>query len=65
MKVYYIEAFSAEEYTDYTWVDSIWSTKEKAEAYIKSMGKGPHGVDNSNYDYGYFLRQDCVEMEVK
>jgi len=65
MKVYYVEAFSAEEYTDHTWVDSVYSTREKAEAYIEGMGKGPHGVDVPNYDYGYFLRQDCVEVEVQ
>lgn len=65
MKVYYVEAFSGEQYTDYTWVHSIYSTKEKAEAFIKGMGPGVHDENLADYEYGYYIRQDCVEMEVQ
>jgi len=65
MKVYYVEDFSAEEYTDYTWVHSVYSTKEKAEAFIRGVGLGVQDEDLPKHEYGYFVRQDCVEMEVQ
>jgi len=63
MKVYYVEAFSGD--GEDTWVHSIYSTKEKAKAFIKGMGPGVQEEDSANYDLGYYIRQDCVEMEVQ
>ena len=65
MKVYLVEAFDGEPYAHYRWVHSVFSTKEKALAFIKGMGAEAHEENLDNYEYGYYIEQDVVEKEVK
>lgn len=62
-KVYVVTAFSAEPYEDSEWTDSVWSTMEKADAYVKSK----RGVQFSypKDDYGYIISTTIKEYEVQ
>ena len=64
MKVYVVVAFSAEPYSDYSWVDSVWSTLAKAEKYLEE-NTGPLGQNLAEFEYGYYLFSTVVEMEVQ
>ena len=56
-KVWIVEGFSAEQYESYYFTWAVFSTKEKANEAIKSMGEQPIGVNEEEYDPGYFLRE--------
>lgn len=64
MKVYIITAFTAEQYEDHTWVDSVWSTKESAEAYLKEHAGLIRSTEDDD-DYGFYLFEDIDEYEVR
>jgi hypothetical protein len=55
MKVWVITWFSAEQYTEYTGVDSVHASEAAALAYIQEQGAQPLGVDLDKELGGYFL----------
>ena len=64
MKVWVVTWFSAEQYTDYTGVDSVWSSLEAATKYVED-NSCVLGADPDNYDEGYFLSEIITEHEVQ
>lgn len=64
MKVYIVTWFSAESYSDSQGIQRVFHTRSGAEKYLAFMGKGPHGVDEANFDSGYFLSETIEEFPV-
>lgn len=65
MKVYVVEAFTAEVYESDTWVHGVYSTKEKAQAVIKGFGREVQNQDLENYEYGWLIIPSVREFEVQ
>ena len=57
MKVWVVEWFSAEAYSDYSGVDSVHSSLEAAEKYIESLGEQPVVCNPEDYDEGFYLKE--------
>lgn len=64
MRVYIVEAFTAESYEDYSWVDSVWASKEEAEKYVEN-NPGLLYEDPEEREYGYFLRKTVEGFDVR
>ena len=64
MKVYIVTALTGEPYEDYSWVDSVYDTLDKAEKYLKD-NPGFIGRNMKKYDYGYSLSTNIEEVEVQ
>ena len=62
MKVYLVEGFTAEPYESYTFIHSAYDSKEKADTLIKNLGEGVQ--DETLESCGWFVRKNCVEVEV-
>ena len=56
MKVWILEAFSAEPYSDDQWIHGVFSSQGAAEEEIKSLGPQPIDFDPDEHDAGFFLR---------
>jgi hypothetical protein len=55
MKVWVLEAFSAEEYSADCWIHGVFSSREAAEEEIKALGPQPIDEDQDNHDEGFYL----------
>lgn len=66
MRVYIVEAFSSEEYENYTWVDSVFSSLKAAQDYINKH-KDQYGRSTKLGGDGeeYFLSDYITSREVK
>lgn len=65
MKVYIVMWFSAELYSDYEGVRKVFDSREKAAQYLAEKGAGPHGVNEEEHDYGYYLSKTILEFTVE
>jgi len=65
VKVYIVTAFTAEEWENHSWIHSVYSTREKAEASIKEVGMGVQEEDQADFLSGWFLSQNCEEWGVE
>lgn len=62
MKVYIVNWFDAEQYSDCSGVHSVYSSRDAAQGFIDEKGIGPHFEIGSHN--GYFLSDDIEEYEV-
>lgn len=65
MKVYIIEAYDGEPFSDLHWVEAVFSSQAAADSYLLERGKGPHDEDLENHEYGYYLAGDPQGYEVQ
>ena len=65
MKVYVVRWFSAEPYEPSSGIHKVFYSRQCAERYLIEEGLGPHGVDLSEYNEGYFLSSTIKEYEVE
>jgi len=65
MKVYITETFDAEPYSTMQQVDVVFLSREKAEAYLKEKGEGPHGENLDEHEYGYYYSRCIIERTVR
>ena len=66
MKVYIVSAFSAEEYSNDEWVDSVFSSLSAAQAYINShKNQNGYSVKLGGDGEEYFLSDYITTREVK
>lgn len=62
MKVYIVNWFDAERYSDCSGVHSVHSSRDAAQNLIDEKGIGPHS--SSVFNDEYFLSYDIEEYEV-
>lgn len=65
MKVYVVEAFTAEPYEDYRWIHAIYSSRDKALASLPQNEYQVFNEDNQNYEYGYRISGNIQEVELQ
>lgn len=67
MKVYIVEAFSAEQYDTTTWVDSVFSSLKTAQDYVnKYRDENDRPVKIVDEDeVGYFLSSFIYERDLQ
>jgi hypothetical protein len=65
MKVYIVQALSANAYDNFSWPHSVYYTKEKAEAFIRGCGNTMQEADRDLFGEGWFVDKDVLEMEVQ
>lgn len=65
MQVYIVRWIDAEPYEYGGGVHKVFLNYDDANHYVKSHQDGPYGVDESNYDYGYYIVDDikCFDVE--
>jgi hypothetical protein len=69
LKVYLVEAFDAEPYSQISWIDSVFDSLEKAQAYINAnkneMGWSKEIKDDEEGGYGHYLSDYIAVKEVQ
>lgn len=65
MKVYIVNWFSAEKYSDHGGPLKAFSSKEKAQEFVDSHQNGPYDVDIDNWNEGYFVSSIIDELEIE
>lgn len=65
MKVYVVEAFTAEPYENYRWIHAIYSSRGKALASLPQNEYQVFDEDMENYQYGYMISEHIQEVELQ
>ena len=65
MKVFIVNWFSAEEYTNESGVEKVFYNKEKAENFVKEHKGVVLDEDLENYNYGRMISSRIQEIEVE
>lgn len=64
MKVFIVNWFSAEEYTNESGVEKIFYNKEKAKAFVDKHQHVVLDEDLENYNYGRMISNRIQEIEI-
>lgn len=65
MKVYIVSWFTMEEWEHYSGIEKVFSTREKAEAFVKEHKNVVLDEDLENYEYGRRISGHIQEIEVE
>lgn len=66
MKVYIVNAFSAEPYDNsFGWPHKAFFKKEEAEKYVEKCGHTVFDENMEDYDYGWMVSSIVTEIDVE